>query len=144
MKTMLSIFAAAALSLAACGDSPTAVAGPAAMAQNAGSLTFSYEQSQSMSQPQMAQGAVGGIQFSGTLTTGTPCVTVTAAQVTRRNTVTVTVKAAPEDGICIQVVTFNNYQGMVSGMAPGSYDFTVMHEVGRTRSVAYNGQVTVQ
>lgn len=143
MKTMLSILAAAALSLAACGDSPTAVAGPA-MAQNTGSLTFSYEQSQSMSQPQTAQGAVGGIQFSGTLTTGTPCVTVTAAQVTRRNTVTVTVTAAQDDGICMQVVTFNNYQGMVSGLAPGSYDFTVMHEVGRTRSVAYDGQVTVQ
>jgi hypothetical protein len=149
--TIKQLVAIAALAGAvACGDaaSPTqslVEPGSAAFAQApSGTLTFSSTQSYETAQPQSASGSVGGIDFAGSVTTGTPCVNVTATHSGRTGSVTVTVNAAPSGGGCIQVITNNNYTGRVSGLAPGSYTFTVIHSVGGSSSTAYSGSVTVQ
>ena len=134
----------------ACDGSPTA--GSAfvsesdgiAMAKARTSLTFSSTQSQETQSPQTAGGSVGGIDFTGSLTTGTPCYDVTAAHSVRTNTVTVTVTAASTGGFCAQVITHNNYTGRVSGLAAGTYTFTVVHQAGGSSETAFSGPVTVQ
>jgi hypothetical protein len=137
---------------AACDGSPTGAsafsAGDGFSAAQApapsGVLTFSSTQSYSEETPQTASGGVAGIDFTGSLTTGTPCVTVTATHSARRNDVTVTVTATSTGGICTQVITHNNYTGRVSGLAAGTYDFTVIHRNGNTSTTAYASTVTVQ
>lgn len=136
---------------AACDGSPTTASSfvsesdAASMSNHtASSLSFSSTQSYSESTPQSATGGVGGIDFTGSLTTGTPCVDVTASHSARRNDVTVTVTAASTGGICTQVITYNNYTGRVSGLAAGTYDFTVVHNVGGPSQTAYTSTVTVQ
>lgn len=137
----------------ACGDaaSPTessfvdAPSSPA-LAKPGGSqgqLSFSYTQSQSSETAQSSIGGVGRIDFTGSLTTGTPCVNVGATHSASTNTVTVTVSAAPNGSACIQVVTFNNYQGAVTGLSAGTYTFTVIHELGNSRTTAYTSTVVV-
>lgn len=140
------------LAAAACDGAPTASnefvspgdAGPAFAAAPSSSLTFSSTQSQTDATPQSSSGGVGQISFTGSLTTGTPCVSVTASHSERRNDVTVTVSATDSGGFCTQVVTFNNYQGAVTGLAAGTYNFTVVHDAGGSRSTAYSSTVTVQ
>jgi hypothetical protein len=141
------------LAAAACdGASPTASnefvspgdAGPAFAPAPSAGLTFSSTPSQTTATPQTASGAAGSINFSGSATTPTPCYDVSASLSQRRNDVTVTVTAADAGGICTQVITYNNYQGAVTGLAAGTYNFTVVHEVGNSRSTAYSGTVTVQ
>jgi hypothetical protein len=136
---------------AACDGSPTASSafisgdqGISAAQAPQGVLTFTSTQSYSEETPQTASGGVGGIDFTGSLTTGTPCVTVTASHGVRRNDVTVTVTAASTGGICTQVITYNNYTGRVSGLAAGTYNFTVIHQNGGTSTTAFSGPVTVQ
>jgi hypothetical protein len=140
------------LAAAACDGAPTASnefvspgdAGPAFAAAPRSSLTFSSTQSQTDGTPQSASGGAGQISFTGSLATGTPCVNVTASHSERRNDVTVTVSATGTGGFCTQVVTFNNYQGAVTGLAAGTYNFTVVHDAGGSRSTAYSSTVTVQ
>ena len=137
---------------AACDGSPTA--GSALVAENdafsaakapSGTLTFSSTQSYSEQTPQTASGGTGSISFTGSLTTGTPCVTVSATHSARKNVVTVTVTAANSGGICTQVITNNNYTGSVSGLAAGTYTFNVVHQGGfGGTQTAYSGSVTVQ
>lgn len=107
-------------------------------------LTFSSTQSNSSETPQTASGAAGAIDFTGSLTTGTPCYDVTASHSTQSNTVTVTVTASSTGGFCSQVITYNNYTGRVSGLAAGTYTFTVIHNTEGSASTAYTGTVTVQ
>lgn len=137
---------------AACDGSPTAgsalVAGDdafsAAQAPSS-TLTFSSTQSYSEATPQTATGGVGTIDFTGSLTTGTPCVTVTAGHGVRRNDITVTVTAANTGNVCTQVITNNNYTGRISGLAAGTYNFTVVHQGGFSGTEpAFSGTVTVQ
>ncbi|HEX8690835.1 MAG TPA: hypothetical protein VF746_00225 [Longimicrobium sp.] len=106
-------------------------------------LTFSSSQSYDTATPQTSTGGVGVIGFTGSLTTGNPCVDVTASHSSRSGSVTVTVTAAPNGSACIQVITNNNYQGQVSNLAPGTYTFTVVHDVG-TRTTAHTSTVVVQ
>ena len=135
--------------VAACSDSasPTGSSlvadGPALSSHNSATLTFSSVQSHDTQTPQTAAGGTGGIDFTGSLTTPTPCYDVSADVNQRSSTVTVTVSAASTGGICIQVITFNNYNGRVSNLAPGTYDFRVQHQVGNSRSTAFSGEVTV-
>lgn len=136
---------------AACDGSPTEASafvagdqGVSAAQAPQGVLTFTSTQSYSEETPQTASGGVAGIDFTGSLTTGTPCVTVTATHSARRNDVTVTVTATSTGGICTQVVTYNNYTGRVSGLAAGTYNFTVIHRNGGTSTTAYTSTVTVQ
>jgi hypothetical protein len=144
--------AAAAIAMsAACSDSATTptgtdafLAAPAAAQAPSSTLTFASTQSNSEQSPQTASGSVGGIDFTGSLTTPTPCYNVTATHRERSSSVTVTVSAARTGDFCIQVITYNNYVGRVSGLAPGTYTFTVVHEIGSSRSTAFNGTVTVQ
>jgi hypothetical protein len=141
-----------AIAAAACDGSPTA--GSAFVSENDGiavaqqpgsTLTFSSTQSQSEASPQTASGGVGGIDFTGSLTTGTPCYTVTASHTDRRGSITVTVSAASSGGICTQVITNNNYTGRVSGLAAGTYNFSVVHQGGFGGThTAYSSTVTVQ
>jgi hypothetical protein len=136
---------------AACDGSPTAgsalVAGDDAFtaAQPPSStLTFSSTQSYSEQAPQTATGGTGTIDFTGSLTTGTPCVNVTASHGVRRSNVTLTVTAADNGNICTQVITNNNYTGRISGLAPGTYNFTVIHNAGGGSTTAYTETVMVQ
>lgn len=137
---------------AACDGSPTeasAFAGnegiSAAQAPApSGTLTFSSTQSYSEQTPQTASGGVGTINFTGSLTTGTPCYNVSASHSGRRNTVTLTVTAASTGGICTQVVTNNNYTGNISGLAAGTYTFNVVHVTNGSSETAYSSTVTVQ
>lgn len=108
-----------------------------------GQLSFSYTQSQSDATAQSSLGSLGRIDFSGSLTTGNPCVDVSATHSATSNTVTVTVTAAPNGNACIQVVTFNNYQGAVSNLTPGTYTFTVIHNLGGSTTTAHTNTVTV-
>ena len=135
--------------LAACDGSPTTASAfvsetdAAAMSHHTSSLTFAYTQSQTTQDPQTASGSLGGIDFGGSVTTGTPCYEVSASHTARRNAVTVTVSADATGGICTQVITYNNYTGRVSGLAAGTYDFTVVHDVNGNRQTAFSGTVTV-
>jgi hypothetical protein len=140
----------ALLATAACDGAPTAssdFASPtdgAAFVEAAATLSFSYTQSGSEETPQTATGGAGSISFTGSLSTPTPCYELTAAQSTKRNNITVTVTAAGTGGFCTQVITNNNYQGAVSGLAAGTYSFTVVEVVNGTRTTAYSGPVVVQ
>ena len=137
---------------AACDGSPTGasafVAGDGISAAQApapsGTLTFSSTQSYSEQTPQTASGGAGSIDFTGSLTTSTPCVFVSAAHSTRRGTITVTVSAASNGGFCSQVITHNNYTGSISGLAAGTYTFNVVHDAGGGSETAYSSTVTVQ
>lgn len=51
--------------------------------------------------------------------------------------------AAPTDGICAQVITYHNYTGAVSGLAPGTYDFQIVEAVGGRSTTVLTQQVTV-
>jgi hypothetical protein len=138
---------------AACDGSPTA--GSALMAGDegfsaaqapapSGTLTFSSTQSYSEQTPQTASGGTGAISFTGSLTTSTPCVDVSATHATRRGTITVTVSAVSNGNICTQVITNNNYTGSISGLAPGTYTFNVLHSAGGGAETAYSSTVTVR
>ncbi len=155
MKTLtkgLAILALAAAA-AACDGSPTGgstfVSGNDRTGTSAspGVLTFTSTQSFSNPTPQTASGGTAGIDFTGSLTTGTPCNTITATHSTSGNDVTVTVTAtstAPPGTVCAQVVTHHNYTGRVSALLPGTYDFTVRHVNRGTTTTAFTGTVTVQ
>ena len=135
----------------ACDSAPTASSalvsepgGPSFAAAEQGTLTFSASGSQTTSNPQTASGGAGSINFTGSVTTGTPCYNVTASHTGRRNTITVTVTATDNGNICTQVVTNQNYQGAVSGLAAGNYTFNVVHVVDGRSETAYTGSVAVQ
>jgi hypothetical protein len=144
------LFTVAALAVAAAcnSGSPTEASflappdGPMT-AKSQSQLTFSYTQSGSTQTPQTSTGGGGVIDFTGSLTTGNPCVDVTATHTSRSGSVTVTVSAAPNGNACIQVITHNNYQGQVSNLAPGTYDFTVIHDA-NGRTTAHTNTVVVQ
>jgi hypothetical protein len=149
-RTIKSLAAAAAIALvAACGDagSPTESAfvapdAPQAAAKpgaTTGQLTFSYTQSQSDEQAQSALGGLGRINFTGSLFSGTPCVNVTATHTAGSGVVTLNVTSASNGQSCIQVITYNNYQGNVSGLAAGTYTFNAVHN----GTLAYSTTVTV-
>lgn len=142
----------AMIATAACDGAPTASSafaeptdgGPSFAAEaTASSLTFSSTQSGSTETPQTAMGGAGSISFTGSVTTPTPCYELSATQSQRRNDVTVTVTAAGTGGFCTQVITNNNYQGAVSGLPAGTYNFTVVEVVNGTRITAYSGPVVV-
>ena len=133
----------------ACDGSPTA--GSAFVSESDGismakqsRLTFSSTQSYETATPQTATGGAGGIDFTGSLTTGTPCVSVAATHSAGSNAVTVTVTGTSTGDFCTQVITNNNYTGRVSGLAAGAYTFTVVHQAGGGSSTAYTGVVAVQ
>ncbi|HLM69074.1 MAG TPA: hypothetical protein VK358_16155 [Longimicrobium sp.] len=140
----------AMLATAACDGAPTAssaFAAPtdgAAFAEAASTLSFSYTQSGSTETPQTATGGAGRIDFAGSITSGTPCVELSATHGQRRSNITVTVTAAGTGGFCTQVITHNNYQGAVSGLAAGTYNFTVNEVVAGQQSTAYTGTIVVQ
>ncbi len=141
----------ALLATAACDGAPTAsnnfaepTDGPAFSEVSAAAVNFSYTQSGSTETPQTATGGVGSIDFTGSVTTPTPCYELTAAQGGRSNNVTVTITAAGTGGFCTQVITNNNYTGSVTGLAAGTYTFTVVEVVNGTRTTAYSGPVVVQ
>ena len=151
MKVLLKGLTTLALlaATAACDGSPTTASALVSQedgfsAAVSGTLTFSSTRSYSSQSPQTAGGSVGGIDFGGSLTTPTPCYDVSATHGTRRNRVTVTVTAVDNGNICTQVITHNNYTGRVSGLAAGTYTFTVVHQVGSQGTTAWSGSVTVQ
>ena len=136
---------------AACDGAPTASNefvstpdGPAFAQQPSSTLTFSSTQSQTTATPQSSSGGAGSISFTGSLTTSTPCYDVSASHSDRNNSVTVTVTAADAGGICTQVITNNNYQGSVNGLAAGTYTFSVVHNNGGSRTTAHTSTVVVQ
>jgi hypothetical protein len=151
MKGTIRSLAAALMvaGVAACSDSASPTGSslvadePSFSSHTSATLTFASTQSYDTQTPQTATGGTGGIDFTGSLTTGTPCYDVSASLNQRSGTITVTVTATSSGGACIQVITHNNYTGQVSGLAPGTYDFRVVHEAGHSRTTAFSGQVTV-
>ncbi|HEX5871031.1 MAG TPA: hypothetical protein VFY65_11470 [Longimicrobium sp.] len=134
---------------AACDGSPTTASAFApesdgiAMAK-ASNFTFNNTASYSEQNPQTATGGTGVIDFTGSLMTGTPCYNVTGARSVNGSNVTVTVTANNNGNICQQVITNQNYTGRVSGLAAGTYNFTVVHVTNGTSETAYTSTVTVQ
>lgn len=107
-------------------------------------LTFNSTQSNTTQSEQTASGAAGAIDFTGSVTTGTPCYDVSATHQAGAGSVTVTVTANDTGQICAQVITYNNYTGRVSGLAAGTYNFTVVHNVNGSSSTAFTGTVAVR
>lgn len=136
------------LSAAGCGDLRSDPLLPpvdgAVAAKAGGTLTFSSTADYSMQSEQTAMGTAGAIQFTGSITTPTPCYELVATQRTGASGVTLTVTARRTADMCMQVITFHNYTGAMSGLAPGPYAVQVMHEVGKSRWMAFSGGVTVQ
>lgn len=148
MKGLLTI---ALVASAACDGAPTAASasvsptgGPEFAKPGRSSLSFSYTQNNSTETPQTSSGGVGRIDFTGSLTTGTPCYELSAAHSAQSNQITVTVTATGTGGFCAQVITYNNYQGAVTGLAAGTYTFTVLHSVGGSVTTAQTSTVVVQ
>lgn len=112
-------------------------------AKAGGTLTFTSTTSHSEEWPQTAVGTTGAIEFTGSLTTSTPCFDVRAAHRASGSTITLTVTARSTGGTCIQVITHHNYQGAVSKLAPGTYTFEVVHDVGGRQTV-FSEMVTVR
>lgn len=136
---------------AACDGAPTASSalaaqtdGPALVqAQAKSRLTFTSTQNYQQATPQTATGSARSIDFTGSLTTSNPCYDVTASHSTSSNEVTLTVSAVSTGGFCAQVMTYNNYEGAISGLQSGTYDFTVVHDVNGSQTVAYQDTVVV-
>lgn len=137
-RTMLAMVAATGAAFVPAGG------GDGAAQRAASTLTFTSTQSTETQSPQTATGGEGSIDFTGSVTTGTPCYTVTGAHTDRRGNVTVTVRAESTGAPCTQIITNNNYTGRVSGLAAGTYQFTVVHRVGNQSETAFTGTVTVQ
>ncbi len=97
--------------VAACSDSVSPTGSslvadePSFSSHGSATLTFSSTQSYDTQTPQTATGGTGGIDFTGSLTTGTPCYDVSASLNQRSSTITVTVRAAPFGDFCAQVIT---------------------------------------
>lgn len=136
---------------AACDGSPTA--GSQAFAEPggpvmAGASSFTFNNTPSYDfatrTPQSASGGMGGIDFAGSLTTSHPCYDVSASRGVRQTDVTVTVTANDNGNTCPQVITYQNYTGRVDGLAPGAYNFTVLHVRDGVQETAWTGPVTVQ
>lgn len=152
-RTIKTLVAAVTLTAAAaCSDatptdpSSSLVAAPesgVSAAKQSSSLTFNSTKSYSSQSEQTALGGVGAIDFSGSLMTGNPCYDVSATHREGQGSVTVTVSAAGNGGLCTQVITYHNYQGRVHGLASGSYTFTVVHDVNGNSTTAYSGNVLV-
>ena len=106
-------------------------------------LFFSSTQAYDVSTPFSAAGGTGTVDFTGSLTTGNPCYDVTGSVRQAGQRVTVTVSAQNTGGICAQVITHNNYEGTVSQLDAGTYDFRIVHQVNGSTSTAYTQQVTV-
>ncbi len=109
-----------------------------------GTLTFSSTQSQESGQEITATGASGAIRFQGSLQTGTPCFNVTGSLRESENRIVVTVTAEPTDGMCTQVITYNNYSGEVSGLAAGTYEFQIVHGAGDQAETVLSERITVR
>jgi hypothetical protein len=142
MKGLVAGFAI--LAVAACADTNQPLVPPADLAANShGNLRFSVSTSHTQEDPQTATGTRRGIDFTGSVTTGNPCYNVSAAHQTSGSSVTLTVTATSTGGFCTQVITYHNYDGAVSQLSAGTYDFTVVHVVNGSSYVAYQDTVTV-
>jgi hypothetical protein len=146
MKTMATGLLAALLA-AACG-SPTGTfvrkTGPVA-GDSAGTLTFTVAQNNNNQTPQSATGGTGSIVVAGSISTAAPCWTVTAAHTQDPGDITVTVTATPSGQACSpQVVTFHNYRATLGRLAAGTYDLTVIHDLGGTATTAFDNTVVVR
>jgi hypothetical protein len=106
-------------------------------------LTFSYEQSQSEESPPTASGGDGSISFTGSITTPTPCYSVSASHREEGSRITLRVTAQREGEMCTQVITHNNYTGAVRGLSSGTYQFVVMHGTGDDAETVYDREVQV-
>ena len=137
---------AAVLALAACGDaSPLGVQDGPAFAK-AGGTPVALAVTQDYAVPLMGwgMGMMGAADFGGSLQTPTPCYDLTATSSVRNGRVTVTVTAAPNGNACIQVVTYNNYTGSVTGLAAGTYGMEVVNDFAGRRTTVHNGEVVVR
>jgi hypothetical protein len=150
LKTIRGMAAVVALLAAAAGSAQAAVpasggAGGSAVERTVdwGTLTFSSTKSNESGQAESATGGTGSISFQGSIQTSTPCFDVTGSHRERGSRIVVTVTAAPSDGICSQVITYHNYTGQVSGLAPGSYDFQLVEVVGGRSTTVLTQQVAV-
>lgn len=136
--------------LAAAGSAQAAVPAPGGTdgpgverAAYRATLTFSSTASSESGQAESATGGTGSISFQGSVQTSTPCFNVTGSQRQRGSRIVLTVTAAPTDGICAQVITYHNYSGAISGLAPGTYDFQIVEAVGGRSTTVLTQQVTV-
>ena len=148
LKTIRAMAVAAAVLAAGSAQAAVPVTGGAggmAVEQPAywGTLAFSSTASSESGQAESATGGTGTISFQGSIQTSTPCFNVTGSHRERGSRIVVTVTAAPTDGICAQVITYHNYSGAVSGLAPGTYDFQIVEAVGGRSTTVLTQQVTV-
>jgi len=146
------MIAAAVVAAAACSGAPTGSSllvrrgggdgGP--NTQPSSTLAFGNTQSSSEQTPQSASGGAGSIAFTGTISTATPCWGVSASHAESTDAITVTVTANPSIRACSQVITYNNYQGTITGVEAGTYRMIVIHNLGGTATTAFNGTVVVE
>jgi hypothetical protein len=133
----------------ACSGSP---AGPSLIvngnnggtgADSSGTLTFTQTRSNDTQRPQSADGGTGSIVIGGSVVTATPCWLVTAVHRQDGNDITVTVTGRTSGQVCAQVLTFHNYQAAITGLAPGTYRLTVVHDVGGIATTVYTSTTIV-
>lgn len=147
-----SLLTLAMIFTAACNGSPTGASSFAAsdgevltsVSAAATSLSFTSTKDYSNATAQTATGGTGSISFTGSVQTSTPCVNVTASESTRKSVITVTVTATNTGDFCTQVITNNNYEGTLSGLAAGTYTFNVVHNVNGSTSTAYSSSIVVR
>lgn len=115
-----------------------------ALRSSSGSLVFNTTTSNEGGQSFAASGAKHAIDFQGSIELGNPCHDVTGSHTVSGSRVTLTVTATSTGEICTQVITWYNYDGRVSGLSSGTYDFEIVHVYpnGTTES-AFTTQVTV-
>lgn len=90
-----------------------------------------------------AAGGAGRIDFGGYAELGNPCYALSATQTAARGVATLTVTATPTADRCTTVTTFHNYTGAITNVAPGTYLFQVVHDVGGPRVTVYSAEVVV-
>jgi hypothetical protein len=150
MKKMATGLAAALLvASAACGSptgTPLVVGRPGAGGGNQPSttLTFTRSQSGTAQPPQTATGSATSLSFAGSVSTPTPCWPMTASHAADSAAVTVTITTNPSVQACDQVLTYNNYQGTIAGLAAGTYTLTIIHNRGGTATTAFSSPVVVR
>lgn len=135
----------------ACNGSPTTASAFVSESDGiamGGATSFSFNNTPSYDYatrtPQSASGGVGSIDYAGHVRTPHPCYDVSASRSVRQTEVTVTVSATDNGNTCMQAITYQNYTGAVAGLAPGTYSFTVIHELDGVAGTAYSAAVTVQ
>lgn len=132
--------------VAGCSDvtAPLTADDVAASYSHGGEFTFNTTTSSEGGQAFAATGGTGSVSFQGSMETPNPCYEVTGSHRVSGSKITLTVSAASTGGFCIQVITWFNYDGGLSGLSAGTYTFEIVHRnSGEPAETVYTTEVAV-